>query len=169
MKKEKPQPPAKIIYLFTDGACSGNPGPGGYGVILRYGKYEKELSEGFSKTTNNRMELLAVIRGLEALKFPGSKVIITSDSKYVIEAVDQAWLFSWEKKGWKKAKNPDLWKRFLELYRRHHITFKWIRGHAGHIENERCDELAVQASRSFDLKEDTGYVKMQKDKEGMFR
>jgi len=169
VKKEKPQPPAKIIYLFTDGACSGNPGPGGYGVILRYGKYEKELSEGFSKTTNNRMELLAVIRGLEALKFPGIKVIITSDSKYVIEAVDQAWLFSWEKKGWKKVKNPDLWKRFLELYRRHHITFKWIRGHAGHIENERCDELAVQASRSFDLKEDTGYVKMQKDKEGMFR
>src|SRR5437762_8330632 len=109
---------SKTIYLFTDGACSGNPGRGGYGVILRYGNHEKELSEGFLKTTNNRMELMAVIKGLEALKVDGCNVIITSDSEYVVNAVEKKWLQNWEKKDWKKVKNPDLWKRFLELYRR---------------------------------------------------
>lgn len=166
MKKEKPQPEAKTIYMFTDGACSGNPGRGGYGVILRYGTHEKELSEGFSKTTNNRMELMAVIKGLEALKFDGSKVIITSDSKYITEAINQGWIFAWEKKNWKKVKNADLWKRFLESYRKHDVTFQWIRGHDGHFENERCDELAVAAIQGFDLKEDTGYVAQVK--KGMF-
>ncbi len=149
--------PSKTIYLFTDGACSGNPGPGGYGTILRYGKLEKELSGGYKKTTNNRMELMAVIKGIEALKFDGSTVVVVSDSKYVVEAVDKGWLFNWEKKNFKKVKNPDLWKIFLQLYRKHHITFKWIKGHAGHFENERCDELAVAASRGFNLKDDSGY------------
>lgn len=154
--------------MFTDGACSGNPGRGGYGVILRSGTHEKELSEGFLKTTNNRMELIAVIKGLEALKFEGSEVTITSDSKYVTEAINQGWIFNWEKKNWKKVKNADLWKRFLELYRKHHVTFKWIKGHDGHFENERCDELAVNALQGFDLKADTGYVKLLQEKKGMF-
>ena len=168
MKKEKLHPADKTIYMFTDGACSGNPGRGGYGVILRYGTHEKELSGGFLKTTNNRMELMAVIKGLEALKFNGSIVIITSDSKYITEAVSQGWIFNWEKKGWKKVKNADLWMRFLESYRTHHVTFKWIKGHDGHIENERCDELAVNALQGYDLKEDTGYAKLLKEKKGMF-
>ncbi len=146
------------IFLFTDGACSGNPGPGGYGLILKSGKHEKELSEGFALTTNNRMELMAVIKGLEALKFSNSHVIVVSDSKYVVDAVKQGWLFAWEKKGWKNVKNPDLWQRFLQLYRKHKVTFKWIKGHAGHIENERCDELAVMASQHAHLKKDTGYM-----------
>lgn len=147
----------QTIYIYTDGACSGNPGPGGYGVILKYGNYVKELSEGFSRTTNNRMELLAVIKGLEALKFPGSNVVVVSDSKYVVEAIKQGWLFNWEKKGWKKVKNADLWQRFLMVYRKHHVTFQWIKGHAGHFENERCDELAVQASQQSHLKIDSGF------------
>ena len=114
------------------------------------------------------MELMAVIKGLEALKHDGCNVIITSDSKYITEAIAQGWIFSWEKKGWKKVKNVDLWKRFLELYRRHHLTFRWIKGHGGHFENERCDELAVSAAQSFNLKEDVGYMKMLEDKKGMF-
>jgi ribonuclease HI len=146
------------IYIYTDGACSGNPGRGGYGVILRYGSHEKELSEGFARTTNNRMELMAVIKGLEALKHPHSKVVIVSDSKYVVEAINQGWLLNWEKKDWKKVKNADLWKQFLVLFRKHDVTFNWIRGHAGHPENERCDELAVMATRLPYLKEDIGYT-----------
>lgn len=114
------------------------------------------------------MELMAVIKGLEALKEDGSNVIIISDSKYITEAIDQRWIFSWEKKGWNKVKNVDLWKRFLELYRRHHVTFRWIKGHAGHFENERCDELAVSAAQGFNLKEDTGYMKMLEERKGMF-
>lgn len=149
---------AKPIYLFTDGACSGNPGPGGYGVILRYGEHEKELSEGFRKTTNNRMELMAVIKGLEALKKPNQQVTVVSDSKYVVDAIKQKWLFEWEKKGWKKVKNADLWQQFLGLYRQHHVTFHWIKGHDGHPENERCDELAVMASQLPHLREDRGYL-----------
>lgn len=156
MKKDS-SPKDKIIYLFTDGACSGNPGRGGYGAILKFGNHEKELSDGYRMTTNNRMELLAVIKGLEQLKFAGSKVVVVSDSKYVTEPIDQKWLFNWEKKNWKKVKNPDLWQRFLELYRQHHITFKWIKGHAGHYENERCDELAVAAWQQGELKVDEVY------------
>jgi len=135
-----------MIEIFTDGASSGNPGPGGYGVILRSGPYQKEIAEGFRKTTNNRMELLAVIKGLEALKKPGQQVTIYSDSKYVIDAVEKGWLYNWVKKGFAGKKNRDLWLRFLEIYRQHHVRFVWLKGHAGHPENERCDRMAVQAS-----------------------
>ena len=156
------------VYLFTDGASRGNPGPGGYGVILRYGNHEKELSEGFKKTTNNRMELLAVIKGLETLKKEGLDVIVVSDSEYVINAIEKGWLKSWENKGWKKVKNVDLWKRFLEVSKNHQIKFKWIKGHNGHPENERCDQLAVEASQYGPLHEDTGYLASLKDAKGMF-
>lgn len=134
-----------VIYLFTDGASSGNPGPGGYGAILRCGSLEKELSGGFARTTNNRMELLAVIKGLEAIKWKDAVVEVFSDSTYVVKAVNEGWLPSWERKGWKKVKNPDLWQRFLAVYRLHRVTFHWLKGHAGHPENERCDALAVAA------------------------
>ena len=134
-----------MIRIYTDGSSQGNPGPGGYGTILRYGKYGKELSAGFRLTTNNRMELLAVIIGLEALKNSGQEVLVVSDSKYVVDAVEKGWVFSWEKKDFKKKKNPDLWQRFLKAYRKHRVRFEWVKGHAGHPENERCDQLAVEA------------------------
>jgi len=135
------------IELFTDGASSGNPGPGGYGAILRSGQHYKELSEGFRKTTNNRMELLAVIKGLEALKSPNQQVTIYSDSKYVIDSVEKKWLQGWVKKGFAGKKNKDLWMRYLEVSRIHQIKFIWVKGHAGHPENERCDQLAVAAGK----------------------
>ena len=150
--------PDKII-IYTDGAARGNPGPGGYGVVLMSGKHRKELSGGFKLTTNNRMELLAVIKGLEALKIEGSKVNVYTDSKYVSDAVEKGWVFSWESKGFKKKKNPDLWIRFLKIYRKHKVNFIWIKGHANIPENERCDTLAVEASYGDNLKADTGYVK----------
>ena len=134
------------VYIYTDGAAKGNPGSGGYGAIMRYGKHEKELSEGFRLTTNNRMELLAVIAALQALKKAPLNVLVTSDSKYVVEAVEKGWVFKWEKNGFKNKKNPDLWQLFLKEYRKHNVRFRWIKGHNGHPENERCDELAVQAS-----------------------
>ncbi|HEY0772216.1 MAG TPA: ribonuclease HI [Sphingobacteriaceae bacterium] len=140
-----------MIELFTDGASSGNPGPGGFGVILRSGQYYKEISEGYRKTTNNRMELLAVITGLEAIKKPGQEVVIYSDSKYIIDAVEKKWVFGWVKKGFAGKKNKDLWLRFLQVYKLHHIKFVWVKGHAGHIENERCDKLAVAACKNKDL------------------
>lgn len=140
-----------MIKLFTDGAAKGNPGPGGYGAILDFKGKRKELSEGFRMTTNNRMELLAVIKGLEAIKQPGWEVLVISDSKYVVDAVEKGWVFGWEKKNYKDKKNPDLWKRFLEVYRKHKVKFQWVKGHAGHPENERCDELAVQASEGTQL------------------
>lgn len=146
------------VFLYTDGACSGNPGPGGYGLILRSGHHEKEMSEGYALTTNNRMELLAVIKGLQALKFDHLEVVIVSDSKYVVDAIEKGWLFEWEKKGWKKVKNPDLWQQFLPLYRKHKVRFKWIKGHAGHEENERCDAMAVNAMSQTPLKRDAGYT-----------
>ncbi len=139
-----------MIELFTDGASSGNPGPGGYGVILRAGNHYKELSAGFRKTTNNRMELMAIIVGLEALKKPGMDVTIYSDSKYVIDAVEKGWVFGWQKKGFAGKKNPDLWRRFLQIYRLHNVKFIWVKGHAGHPENERCDQLAVEAGKKRD-------------------
>lgn len=145
------------IVVYTDGAASGNPGPGGYGVVMKYGTHRKELSGGFRLTTNNRMELLAVIVALEQLKFVGSGVTVYSDSKYVCEAVNQRWLFDWERKGFKKKKNPDLWRKFLPLYRKHNVTFVWIKGHNNIPENERCDRLAVEASRLPGLPADTGY------------
>ncbi len=135
-----------MVEIFTDGASSGNPGPGGYGVILRSGNHYKELSGGFRRTTNNRMELLAVITGLEALLKPGQDVLICSDSKYVIEPVEKKWLNGWVLKNFAGKKNKDLWLRFLKAYNQHQVKFKWVRGHNGHPENERCDELAVQAS-----------------------
>ena len=145
------------ITIYTDGAASGNPGKGGYGVVLISGKYRLEKSEGFNLTTNNRMELLAVITGLEALKIPGSKVVIYTDSKYVADSVEKGWVFQWESKGFKKKKNCDLWVRFLKAYRKHHVRFVWIKGHADNPENELCDRLAVEASRGVNLSEDTGY------------
>lgn len=134
------------ITVYTDGACSGNPGPGGFGVILRCGSLEKEISQGFASTTNNRMELLAVITALEAIRWEGADVTVWSDSSYVVDAVEKGWVFSWEKKGFAKKANPDLWTRFLAVYRRHNVRFHWIRGHNGHPENERCDALAVAAA-----------------------
>ena len=136
-----------MIELFTDGASSGNPGPGGYGVVLRSGPHYKELSAGFRKTTNNRMELLAVIIGLEALKNLGQQVTVYSDSKYVVDSVEKGWVFNWMKKGFAGKKNKDLWVRFLNVYQLHKVKFKWVKGHAGHPENERCDELAVAAGK----------------------
>jgi ribonuclease HI len=146
------------ITIYTDGAASGNPGPGGYGVVLIYGRHRLEKSKGFRLTTNNRMELLAVIDGLESLKNPGSKVVVFTDSRYVADAVEKGWLFQWEAKSFKKKKNPDLWIRFLKVYRNHNVRFVWIRGHANNPENEVCDRLAVAASKSPDREEDTGYV-----------
>ncbi|MDB5023425.1 MAG: rnhA [Mucilaginibacter sp.] len=134
-----------MIEIFTDGASSGNPGPGGYGVILRSGKHYKELSAGYRKTTNNRMELMAVIKGLEALKNINQSVTVYSDSKYVIDAIEKRWVYGWVQKGFKDKKNKDLWLRYLELSKFHNIKFIWVRGHAGHPENERCDQLAVNA------------------------
>lgn len=125
------------IQIYTDGACSGNPGPGGFATILRCGDYEKEISAGYAVTTNNRMELLAVITGLEAIRWEHAQVTIWSDSSYVVDAVEKGWVFSWEQKGFKKKANPDLWTRFLSAYRRHDVRFVWIRGHNGHPENER--------------------------------
>ncbi len=137
----------KDVEIFTDGACSGNPGPGGYGVMLRYGDAVKELSGGEHETTNNRMELLGVITGLSALKEP-CRVVLTTDSKYVVDSIEKGWVYKWEKAGWikpdkKPALNADLWKRLLPLLKKHEVRFVWVKGHAGHPENERCDELAT--------------------------
>ena len=145
------------ITIYTDGACSGNPGPGGFGVIMRCGEYEKVISHGYERTTNNRMELLAVITGLEAIKWPSAEVVVWSDSSYVVDAVEKGWVFSWEAKGFAKKSNPDLWRRFLDVYRRHKVSFRWIRGHNGHPENERCDRMAVAASQSPERTADYGY------------
>ena len=151
------------ITIYTDGAARGNPGPGGYGVVLMSGKHRKELSGGFRLTTNNRMELLAVIKALEALKVPNSRVTIYTDSKYVADAVNKGWVFHWEQKGFRKKKNPDLWRRFLELYRQHQVKLVWIKGHNNTTENERCDQLAVEASKDKHLKEDKGYYSSGQD------
>jgi ribonuclease HI len=148
---------ASEITIYTDGAASGNPGNGGYGVVLISGRHRLEKSEGFRLTTNNRMELLAVIVGLESLKIPGSRVVIYTDSRYVADSVEKGWVFQWESKAFKKKKNPDLWIRFLKVYRNHKVRFVWIKGHASYPENELCDRLAVQASRNDNLQEDTGY------------
>ena len=143
----------KHVDIFTDGACSGNPGPGGWGAILRYGTHEKELSGGEAQTTNNRMELTAVIAALSALKSP-CQVTLTTDSRYVVDAVSKGWVYGWQKKGWMRApgepaKNVDLWKQLLPLLKTHRVEFCWVRGHQGHPENERCDRLAVAAAAQF--------------------
>src|SRR5436190_11864066 len=146
-----------MIRLYTDGAAQGNPGPGGYGAILKFGGHAKELSQGYRLTTNNRMELMAVIAGLTAIKKLGIPVMVYSDSKYVVEAVKQGWLWGWEKKDFKNKANPDLWKRYIVLHKKYKPEFVWVRGHAGHSENERCDVLAVSAAEGYDLLIDEGY------------
>ena len=152
---EQSRPP---IFLYTDGASSGNPGPGGYGVVLKCAGREMELSGGYSLTTNNRMELLAVIRGLEAIRWKNAEVHVYSDSSYVVNAINKGWLENWRRKGFAKVKNPDLWMRLLQLLSLHRVAFHWIKGHAGHPENERCDRLAVAAgANSAHLCPDPGY------------
>lgn len=150
------------IIIYTDGAATGNPGPGGYGAVLMAGKRTKEISEGFRLTTNNRMELLAVIKAIETLKKEKLDVTIYSDSKYVVDAVEKKWLFGWVKKDFKNKKNVDLWKRFLKTYYKHQIKFIWVKGHAGNHYNEICDQLAVEASQQHDLQIDEGY-EIEKD------
>lgn len=152
------------ITIYTDGAAKGNPGPGGYGTVLISGPHRKELSEGFALTTNNRMELLAVIAGLESLKQDGCKVTVYSDSKYVVDAVEKKWVYGWVSKMFKGKKNKDLWLRYLEAEKRHLVRFVWVKGHAGNPLNERCDQLAVAASEQKMLKDDTWYV-LNRDKD----
>ncbi|WP_224487815.1 ribonuclease HI [Robertkochia flava] len=153
------------VHIYTDGASKGNPGPGGYGIVMEWvGKpYRKEFSEGFKKTTNNRMELLAVIEALRKLKYPNTAVTVFSDSKYVVDAVNKGWVFNWERKGFKDKKNPDLWIDFLKEYRKHKVSLQWIKGHSNHPQNELCDALAVNAAQKKDLKTDAGF-----EREGLF-
>lgn len=148
----------KKVEIFTDGACSGNPGPGGFGVVLRFNGVEKELSGGFRNTTNNRMELMGAIAGLEALKEP-CEVTLTTDSQYLVNAIEKGWVYKWKANGWmrnnkEEALNRDLWERLLRVMEKHRVRFQWIRGHTGHAENERCDRLAVQAASKDNLPED---------------
>ena len=150
------------IHIYTDGSALGNPGPGGYGIIIEWvGKgYIKEFSRGFKYTTNNRMELWAVIDALEKLKKKPMDVLVISDSKYVIEAVDNKWVYGWQKKNFKGKKNPDLWKRFLKIYPQHNVQFQWVKGHNDHPKNERCDQLAVSAAKEMAIEQDTYYEQM---------
>lgn len=156
---------SKPVYLYTDGSSLGNPGPGGYGLRLEWAEmsYVKEFSQGFVRTTNNRMELLAVIVGLELLKKQPLEVVVFSDSKYVIDSVDKKWVFGWEKKAFKDKKNSDLWKRFLKIYRKHNVNFQWIKGHNQHPQNERCDELAVIAAKGKNLIPDVFFEQIEKE------
>jgi ribonuclease HI len=146
-----------LVTVYTDGSSRGNPGPGGYGVVLISGEHRKEISEGYRLTTNNRMELLSVIVALEALKNNNTTVVIHSDSKYVVDSVEKKWIFGWEKKNFSGKKNSDLWRRFLLAYRKHQVRFVWVKGHADTVENNHCDELAVSASFRSDLKVDSWY------------
>ena len=155
----------KHVTIYTDGACLGNPGPGGYGVVLLYNGHRRELSGGFRLTTNNRMEMMAAIVGLEALK-TRCRVTLSSDSQYLVDAITLGWAQRWRANGWLRNKkdravNPDLWERLLDLCDQHEVTFRWVRGHAGNRENERCDRLATQAARQKDLPADTGYEKIE--------
>ncbi len=152
---------AHDVIIYTDGAARGNPGPGGYGVVMLSGKHRKELSEGYQETTNNRMELMAAIVGLEMLKHEGTNVKLYTDSKYLADAVNKKWVFEWEKKRFKKKKNVDLWQRFLKIFRKHNIKIYWVKGHADIKENERCDELAVEASKKQNLLTDDNYLKQK--------
>lgn len=145
------------ILVYTDGSSRGNPGPGGFGVVMISGEHRKELSQGFRLTTNNRMELLSVIVALETVKDRGHNVLVYSDSKYVVDAVEKNWVFGWVKKDFKGKKNEDLWRRFLNIYPKHNVKFVWVKGHAGNKENERCDVLAVYAALNGPLKIDDGF------------
>ncbi len=156
------------IKIYTDGSSKGNPGKGGYGIVIQKNGNSIEFSKGFRLTTNNRMELLAVIVGLEKIEKTNEEVTVTSDSKYVIDAVTKGWVFNWERTGFKKKKNPDLWKRFLKIYPKNKVLFKWVPGHSGHIENERCDELAVGASLTSDLEIDTYFENSQSKPPNLF-
>lgn len=146
------------ITIYTDGSAIGNPGPGGFGVVMLAGHHRREISAGYALTTNNRMELLAVIVALEAIKVKGAKVTIYSDSKYVVDAIDKRWVFAWATKGFKDKKNPDLWQRFLRIYPHHNVTMVWVKGHNSIPENERCDTLAQAAARGTNLPPDQGYI-----------
>ena len=154
------------IIIYTDGSAKGNPGNGGYGIVMMSGSYRKELKQGFKLTTNNRMELLAVIIALESVKKENSEITIYSDSKYVIDSVEKKWVFGWEKKNFNKKKNPDLWIRFLKIYRMQKVSFIWVKGHANNKENERCDFLAVQAADGQSLLTDQWYEKNVVNKGG---
>lgn len=157
-----------MISIYTDGAAKGNPGPGGFGTVLLFNQHRKELSEGFRLTTNNRMELLAVIRGLEELKVQGIPISIYSDSKYVVDSVEKGWLWSWQKKGFKDKKNVDLWKRYIPLHMKYKPKFIWVKGHAGNPLNERCDQLAVAAAEEKNLKIDEAYESEKNASSGLF-
>lgn len=146
-----------MIEVFTDGSAKGNPGPGGYGIVMRFGDKLKEVSQGYRLTTNNRMELLAVIVALESMKTTKYPIRVCSDSKYVIDSIVKGWVFNWEKKNFKGKKNEDLWKRYLKQHFKFKIEYKWVKGHAGHAENERCDVLAVQGAESKDQLIDTWF------------
>lgn len=150
---------ASQIIIYTDGAARGNPGPGGYGVVMISGPHRKEISQGYRLTTNNRMELMSVIVALESIKKEGAHVTIYSDSKYVVDSVELKWVFGWEKKNYAGKKNPDLWKRFLTVYRKHKVKFVWVKGHAENEENNKCDEMAVAASFGSKLLVDEWYEK----------
>lgn len=152
------------VQVYTDGASRGNPGPGGYGIVMIAGKHRKELSQGYRRTTNNRMELLAVIVALESMKKANLNVSIYTDSKYVVDAVEKKWVFGWQKKNFKDKANADLWKRFLTIYPLHNVKFHWVKGHAGHPLNERCDELATQAADEGPLKIDSVYEAIEAKK-----
>ena len=149
-----------LLTIYTDGASRGNPGPGGFGAVLIWGTKEKEISEGYRLTTNNRMELLAVIKALEAITKDHQQIVIFSDSKYVVEAVEKGWVFGWQKKGFAGKKNPDLWQRFLQLYKKHDIRFQWVKGHADNPYNNRCDQLATAAADGKNLLTDTVYEEL---------
>ena len=156
------------VVIYTDGSAKGNPGKGGYGVVMIFGNHRKELSGGFELTTNNRMELLSVIVALESLKKQNISVVVYSDSKYVVNAVEKNWLFNWEKNRFSKKKNSDLWIRFLKIYRKYRVRFVWVKGHSNIKENERCDELAVKATESKNLKKDLWYENIVANKKGLF-
>ena len=156
------------IIIYTDGAAKGNPGKGGYGVVMISGDHKKEFSQGFLLTTNNRMELLAVIVALEKIKTPKSKAIVYSDSKYVVDSIEKKWVFSWETKNFNKKKNPDLWIRFLKVFRRHLVEFVWVKGHNNNKHNERCDYLAVKATESDFLEKDVWYENNVANKNTLF-
>lgn len=146
-----------MITIYTDGSSRGNPGPGGYGIVMKFREHRKEIAEGYRKTTNNRMELLAIIVGLESIKVENVPVKIFSDSKYVIDSVEKGWLWGWVKKDFKGKKNKDLWLRFIKIYKKHRVSFQWVKGHAGIEENERCDQLAVEAAEGSHLLIDEGF------------